>query len=588
MEFPESALEVFVIEAKGLLSKMEDILLKMEQGEQSDDFVNSIFRSAHTLKGSAAMFNFTHLSEFAHQIENLLSIFREKKFSVTKEKIAVLLESIDCLRNLLQDSLTGKVSAKSLAQKLDLTNKLSKSQETSDQEQHNQAQNNQEQSNQEQSNQESNSKKTIDQNQKEVDCKDKEKKHASLQHVKTSTKETNYLFQDNFMKVGFNKLDEIVNLMGELFVAQSCLKNFIEEYKIGNENLSNIIQHIAKLIDDLKTISLQLRMLPIKEVFSMFSRVVRDLSVREKKQIQLEIIGGETELDKFIVEKINEPLLHLIRNACEHGVDLPADRLSLGKPACGRITLTAKQENNEAIVIIQDDGRGIDLTKVKAKAINLGLLDESINLTKEQLISFIFYPGVSTAEKVTDLSGRGVGMDIVKKEVEKLHGTVKVESIENKGTNVVIRLPLTLAIINGLLFKLNDLFFIVPMWNVVECINISPEEYQSVLQNNYFCFRNKIMPGVVLTNVFNMSPKNFSNIAIIVRHADNEVAVIVTSLQGEIQTIIKPVPHFFYGVLWAAGTAVLGNGEIAIIVDVPKLINYLADQNNFGKVNYAR
>ena len=545
MDFSGSVSEIFVAEAKELLAKMEEVLLKMEQGEQNPDFINSIFRSAHTLKGAAAMFSFTELSGFAHEIENLLAVFRESKASVSKTKIAVLLGSVDCLANLMDGSVKGNISQETIARKQELIKKL----KLNDDSDGNSVQNTPSTlSVQSIPSTPSMSKAPIIKEQTiVVDAVDPK----NIPNINAVNTETPINIIKNFIKVDASKLDE---------------------KQANNEELINTSERTFKLIDDLRVLSLQLRMLPVKEIFSKFTRVVRDIAVQKNKQIKLQIDGADTELDKSIIEKINEPLLHLIRNACDHGIDLPEDRVALGKPTCGLVTLQASQENSEVVITTSDDGRGIDLDRVKQKAISVGLIKKDSNLSEQEILACIFEPGFSTSEEVTDLSGRGVGMDVVKKEVEKLHGSIQIKSEKMIGTTISIRLPLTLAIINGLLIKITNFPCVIPMWNVTECIEITSDEYKSIKMNHYMNFRNKILPGIVLSSLLGITTTTESNTAIIVQYADYKVGIIVDYLEGEIQTVIKPMPDLFAGFRWINGTTILGNGEVAVILDMPGLI----------------
>ena len=566
MDFNGSVSEIFVAEAKELLAKMEEVLLKMEQGEQNPDFINSIFRSAHTLKGAAAMFSFTELSGFAHEIENLLAVFRESKASVSKTKIAVLLGSVDCLTNLMDGSVKGNISQETIARKQELIKKLKLNDDSDSKSVQNTPSTLSVQSI---PSTPSISKSPIIKEQTiVVDAVDPK----NIPNINAINTETPINIVKNFIKVDASKLDEIINLIGEVVIVQAHLNNLIKEKQADNEELINTSERTFKLIDDLRVLSLQLRMLPVKEIFSKFTRVVRDIAVQKNKQIKLQIDGADTELDKSIIEKINEPLLHLIRNACDHGIDLPEDRVALGKPTCGLVTLQASQENSEVVITTSDDGRGIDLDRVKQKAISVGLITKDSNLSEQEILACIFEPGFSTSEEVTDLSGRGVGMDVVKKEVEKLHGSIQIKSEKMIGTTISIRLPLTLAIINGLLIKITNFPCVIPMWNVTECIEITSDEYKSIKMNHYMNFRNKILPGIVLSSLLGITTTTESNTAIIVQYADYKVGIIVDYLEGEIQTVIKPMPDLFAGFRWINGTTILGNGEVAVILDMPGLI----------------
>ena len=573
MDCDGSVAEIFLIESKDLLSKIENVLLKMEKGEQNPDFINSIFRSAHTLKGAAAMFDFKELSTFAHEIENLLSVCRNTNTGINAKQIKVLIEAIDCLNNLLEESVKKDIKEATILHKQQIIQNLKSAAESNvipviEPVVENKIQDNKSQNNIE-------GKKTIKSTKIDLNP-------ANNQKINPEEKINEIV--KNFIKVEANKLDDIINLIGEIVIMQAHLNNLIKENKITNSFIDSM-ERLSNLIDDLRTLSLQLRMLPINETFSKFNRVVRDIAVQKNKQIELQIEGGDTELDKSIIEKINEPLLHLVRNACDHGIDPPQDRIALGKPECGLITLEALQENGEVIIKASDDGRGMNLEKIKQHAIHMGLLDPNSSPTEQEILACIFNPGFSTAEEVTNLSGRGVGMDVVKKEVEKLHGSIQVYTSPKVGTTIVLRLPLTLAIINGLLVKIQDFSCVIPMWNVIECIQITKEEYQSIMKNHHMQFRNKILPGVILGDLLEIPHGSELHTAVIVQQADYKVAIVVDELIGEIQTVIKPMPEMFTKLKWINGATILGNGQISVILDITGLISeIMIKQKQYSKV----
>jgi two-component system, chemotaxis family, sensor kinase CheA len=550
MEFSSAIIETFLIEAKELLAKMEEVLLKIEQGDSSQDLINDLFRSVHTLKGSAGMFSFNDLSGFVHDVESFLAIIRTNKTPLVKAKAQVLLEIVDYLNNLLQASVQKNVTEELINKKPVLLEKLNNA-----------------------NNAESQAKINIIDN-------------TAATPVTAINNVANNI--SGPIKVDPVKLDEIINLTGEIVIVQEYINNLIKSKNFDYINLLDNSEKLFKLIDNLKTLSLQLRMLPIKEIFSKFNRVIRDIATQQNKQIKLQITGESTELDKIIMEKINDPLLHLVRNACDHGIDMPKDRESIGKPSCGLITLQAYQENGEVVINIMDDGRGIDLEQVKQKAIKVGLTDATKELSAAEILSYIFEPGFSTSEQITDISGRGVGMDVVKKEVEKLHGSINIKTKKSEGTTVSIRLPLSLAIIDGLLIKISNFLCILPLWNVTECIAINSEEANLIKNKGYFNFRNKIIPVIKLDEFWGVETtedKNLPNVLIIVQYAEHKIGIMVSGLQGEVQTVIKPMPEILRNLPWINGTAVLGGGEVAVILDVAGLVtNLIAKHKNLSGV----
>lgn len=531
MEFSESVIKTFVAESKDLLTKMEEVLLKIDQGDQSLNLIDELFRAAHTFKGAAGMFGFTELSSFIHEIENLLASFREKKNLLNQNQTTIFLEIVDCLSNLLESSINKNIAPELIKRKQDLLNKL---------------------------------------NSRDVETSNTQIKSPDTSKLSQESK----INAINFIKTDPNKLDDIINIIGEIVVAQEYILNLIKKQPFDYLKLITSTENLSKLIENLKNLSLQLRMLPVKEIFSKFNRVVRDIASQKNKNIKLQIFGDDTALDKTIIDKINEPLLHLVRNACDHGIDLPEERVAAGKSECGVITLQACQENGEVIINTSDDGKGIDLELVKQKAIKLGLINQDLQVSEQEILSYIFEPGFSTSEQVTDISGRGFGMDIVKKEIEKLHGSINIKTKKTQGTTISIRLPLSLAIIDGLLIKIGDFLCIIPLWNVVECVEINPEAYKLMKNQNYFNWRNKIIPVIILNDLWNASNcvKQKNNTLIIVRYMEYQIGIMIDCLHGAVQTVIKPVPEILTNIDWINGTAILGGGEVAIILDIPGLV----------------
>lgn len=542
MGFSGSILNTFVTEAKELLANMEQVLLKIEAGNQNLELINDLFRTFHTLKGAAGMFNFSELSSLTHEIETLLSVVRNNKTTISKDKTRVLLEIVDFLHVLLNASVNNNITTELLANRNKLLGQLNNSSA----------------------------------NNISVVVKDEAKSATSS--VATIITNNNI---SSPIKIDPSKLDDVINLIGEIVIIQEYTNNLIQNKTIDYDVLLTNTEKLSKLINCLKTLSLQLRMLPIREIFSKFNRVVRDIATQQNKQIKLQIQGEDTELDKIIMEKINDPLLHLVRNACDHGIDTPEERTALGKPLCGLISLQAYQENGEVIINAIDDGRGIDLEQVKNKAIKLGLINNTTELTEQEIIAFIFAPGFSTSEKITNISGRGVGMDVVKQEIEKLHGSINIKTKKQEGTIISIRLPLSLAVVQGLLIKMPNFLGIAPLWNVVECIEINWDEYNSIKRQNHFNFRNKIIPIIILDELWGVTDRlKMPNVLIIVQYAEYKLGIIVRELQGEVQTIIKPMPEILNKLPWINGTAILGSGEVAVILDIPGLVADVLAKHN--------
>ena len=374
--------------------------------------------------------------------------------------------------------------------------------------------------------------------------------------------------ENKSIRIDSSKLDILINLVGELVVNGASLTQISTERK--DSNLIEIVSHLNILINEIRDTSLNLRMVQIGETFNRFHRVVRDISQELNKDVQLTITGGETELDKIVVEKINDPLMHLIRNSLDHGIESIEDRIAKGKSPRGKLSLHAYHEAGNIVIEVKDDGKGLDKKKILKKAIEKGIVNAEKNLSDAEIHRLIFKAGFSTAEKVTSISGRGVGLDVVEKNIESLRGSITLFSEENKGSTFQIRLPLTLAIIDGFLFKISNFYYVVPLYQIVECIEYKDEDST---ENDFINLRGNLLPFLRLSKLFHL-PENSStsrkNI-LILQNMGSQVGILVDSLHGEFQTVIKPLGKLFQNLKGISGTTVLGSGEVALILDVGML-----------------
>ncbi|HEX4880180.1 MAG TPA: chemotaxis protein CheA [Limnobacter sp.] len=376
-----------------------------------------------------------------------------------------------------------------------------------------------------------------------------------------------------FIRVPSDKLDALINLVGELVIANA---GTVEQAKqLNHPSMLESTSAVAGLIEEIRDGALGLRMVQIGETFQRFQRVVRDLSMGMGKQIQLEISGEDTELDKSVVEKIGDPLMHLVRNALDHGLETPEARVAAGKSSTGKLGLHAYHDSGHIVIEVRDDGRGLARDKILAKAIEKGIVTPEQNLTDAEVNMLIFAPGFSTADKVTDISGRGVGMDVVKKNIEALRGSVQVRSKPGQGCTFEIRLPLTLAIIDGFMIGVGGSVYVIPLSYVRECLELPPGALGSDDRMDiHYDLRGEFLPCVRLRKVFGSKagrPKR-ENI-IVVSFGDMKAGIVADQLHGESQTVIKPLGHLFESNRAISGATIMGNGDVALIIDVPKLIS---------------
>lgn len=380
------------------------------------------------------------------------------------------------------------------------------------------------------------------------------------------------------MRVPAFRLDEMVNQLGELVIATATLQSLLQNN--GNSALVESVEHIQQLVDDIQGSALQLRMVQIGETFNRFNRVVRDISASLGKDIRLHIEGADTELDKSMVERISDPLMHLVRNAMDHGLELPDERLAAGKASQGLLALSAYHDSGSIVIEIRDDGRGINRKKVLQKAIEKGIVSKTAELTELEIDELIFAPGFSTADTVSNLSGRGVGMDVVRKNIEALRGTVHIYSVPGKGTAFQLRLPLTLAIIDGFMVRVAESKFVIPLNLVTECIEL-PETYTQNEATSFMNLRGEMLPFISLERHFQLCsfPQTRRSI-IVVRYGQHKAGLVVDQVLGEFQTVIKPLGKLFEFMQGISGSSILGSGDIALILDIPKLINIQADKSS--------
>ncbi|HRW34300.1 MAG TPA: chemotaxis protein CheA [Thermotogota bacterium] len=377
------------------------------------------------------------------------------------------------------------------------------------------------------------------------------------------------------IRVDTEKLDTLMNLMAELVIARSRINETLKKYEI--KQVDESLAQLSRNTSDLQNIVMKIRMVPISYVFNRFPRMVRDLARKNNKEIQLIISGQETEVDRTVVEEIGDPLVHLLRNAVDHGIESMEERMKYGKPSTGIVRLDAKHEGNNVVIDVQDDGKGLDREKIIAKAVERGLIDEmsAAGLNDEEIFSFIFMPGFSTNDQVTDLSGRGVGMDVVKTSIENLNGSISVESEKGKGTKVTIRLPLTLAIIQALLVKVSNLVYAIPIASIDSTLNLPTSEIQIVQSREVVVIRGEIIPIVWLKEVFQLSVDDEKeNIhVVIVKVGNKKFGLVVDGLLGQDDIVIKSLGKLLKDVNEFSGAAILGDGSISLILEIANIVH---------------
>jgi len=382
------------------------------------------------------------------------------------------------------------------------------------------------------------------------------------------------------VRVDVTRLDNLMNLVGELVIDRTRIAQIGADLSAKYSDthidaLAETVGHIARITSDLQDQLMKARMMPIETVFNRFPRVVRDLAQKLGKEIKLDLVGGETELDRSVIEVIGDPLLHIIRNSLDHGLESPEERELLGKSRQGNIVVSARHQENHIIIEIIDDGRGIDTARIKEKAVERGLVSREAadRLTDKEILQFIFASGLSTATTVSEVSGRGVGMDIVKSNIQKLGGLIDLETTAGQGTRLTLRLPLTLAIIRGLLVRVSGVVYVVPLGSVIETLLIHKKQIHSVNQREVIVIRGMTTPLIRMRTIF--TTRNFiaddatdASYVVIVGIAEQRVGLVVDSLIGEQEVVIKSLSRFCGDVRGVSGATILGDGNVALIVDV--------------------
>ncbi|WP_374422932.1 chemotaxis protein CheA [Chromobacterium sp.] len=374
----------------------------------------------------------------------------------------------------------------------------------------------------------------------------------------------------HYIRIEAGKLDRLINRVGELVIAAAGTK-LIAQMR-GDGELLESVAIINELVEGIRDDALTLRMVPVDEVFCRFPRMVREVSRQLGKSIQLTVRGADTEIDKSMVERLTDPLLHLVRNAVDHGLEPAEERRAAGKPETGQLTLNAFHDAGSVVVEIEDDGRGIDRDKVLAKALQRGLVAEGRSLSEPELLHLIFLPGFSTARALSDLSGRGMGLDVVKRNIESLRGEVEIHSRPGLGTTFRLRLPLTLAIIDGFRVEVHESSLVMPLEMMIECVDMPQAAMER--QTRQVNVRGDWLPFVSLRELFGLPPAAGPEFVVIVHYGDKRAGIVVDRLMGEVQAVIKPLGDIFRSLRGISGSTILGNGKPALVLDVPQLIHH--------------
>lgn len=372
------------------------------------------------------------------------------------------------------------------------------------------------------------------------------------------------------IRVSAEKLDYLVDLVGELVIVQAQISQVVSSK--ADPSLTALSEELERLSDELRDSTLGIRMLPIGTTFSKFRRLVRDLSEELGKEIDLNTNGADTELDKTVIERLSDPLVHLLRNSIDHGIEDPETRAAKGKPRRGTITLSAEHSGGDVMILIEDDGKGMSREAIRGKAVEKGLISADQDLTDKEVFNLIFEPGFSTAQSVTNVSGRGVGMDVVKRAIDSLRGSIDISSTEGKGSVITIRLPLTLAIIDGLQVRVSDDYFVIPLSLVEECVELTRKDVEEANGQQFVNLRGEIVPYIRIREWFEVEGESPPIEQIVITGLEgSRIGVVVDTVIGEHQTVIKSLGRVYRDVEGISGATIKGDGTLALILDIPKL-----------------
>lgn len=545
-------LSEFFVEAGDHLTSIETQLLKLEQDPADHDSVNAIFRGFHTIKGLAGFLEFGDIQAVAHETETLLDLVRNGTLAATPKLIDVVLESADYLKRDLArvQEIAAGAPARDAADNQALIRKV-RERMSGDGE--------------------------APQSEPAPTAEPSltAEPAASTEHRKTAAVES------RLVKVDTAKLDFLVDMVGELVISQSLIRHDGELHAAANPKLQRNLSQLARITADVQKTAMSMRMVQVGQLFQKSVRLVRDLTRKAGKQAELALEGEETELDRTIVEQLADPLMHMIRNSADHGIESPEERVAAGKPATAKISLKAYHQSGHIVIEVRDDGRGLNREKILHKARERGLVQEGTALTDKEVFNLIFEPGFSTADKVTDVSGRGVGMDVVRKHVQKLRGGVDIQSTPGQGTTFFLKLPLTLAIIDGLVVSAAGERYIVPIYAVHEIFRPKPEARFTVEgRDEMVLVRENLLPVTRLHKCFetNAQIQELSDgVLVVAETGGRRFCLFVDQVLGKQEVVIKSLGETFKRLPGISGGAILGDGRVALILDLDTLLGAVAN-----------
>jgi two-component system chemotaxis sensor kinase CheA len=610
----QELLEGFLAETTELLEKLDDDLILLEKTPEDADLMNSIFRSIHTVKGASSFLGFDSLVKVTHKTEDVLNRLRKGELTLSSEIMDVVLEAVDLVKTLVGDIKAGEIIERELDEtilklipflsenateatvlapvfaSLEESAPAAQAPEAAAAPEPEDAPEQQAEQAAEQPTEappaaaKPAAPKAAAVPQKAAAAP---KAAASVPQIKEPQKAAargEELADNTTVRVDVKRLDDLMNQVGELVLERNRMIQLHSDYQSGldpagfGDDFGKLSKRLNFVTSELQMQVLKMRMLPVEKVFKKFPRIVRNLARDLGKDVDLQIIGEETELDRSVVDEIGDPLIHLIRNALDHGLETPEQRLEAGKSRTGTVVLSAAHEGNQIVISIKDDGRGIDPERVSRKAIEKGLITEEqlAAMGANEILDLLFLPGFSTKDQATDLSGRGVGMDVVRTNIRKLNGIIEIKNDIGRGSEFILRLPLTLAIIQSLLVEVEREVYSIPLSSVIETMRVDQREFHMVGGQEVLKLRDSVLPLLRLQRTFGCSQRGDDRdtyYVVIVGVGEKRLGLVVTRLLGQQEVAIKSLGKFLANLPGIGGSTIMGDGRVALIVDPMGLVS---------------
>jgi two-component system, chemotaxis family, sensor kinase CheA len=611
----QELLEGFLAETTELLEKLDDDLISLEKNPEEAELMNRIFRSIHTVKGASSFLGFDLLVKVTHKTEDVLNRLRKGELALNSQIMDVILEAVDLVKTLVADIKDGEIVEREIEVTIEklipflsenaVEAKVLAQGQATQAAQGSQGQGTKDTTGTLEAQAQSGSQNSVESSlaasaaaaPSAAPAEPPAAMAAAVEAVKAAAppkpapkdaakqpaSKGEELADNSTVRVDVKRLDDLMNQVGELVLERNRMIQLHSDYQSGldptgfQDDFGKLSKRLNFVTSELQMQVLKMRMLPVEKVFKKFPRIVRNLARDLGKEVDLQIIGEETELDRSVVDEIGDPLIHLIRNALDHGLETPDERIAAGKPRCGTVVLSAAHEGNQIVISIKDNGRGIDPDRISRKALEKGLVTEEqlATMGTREILDLLFLPGFSTKEQTTDLSGRGVGMDVVRTNIRKLNGIIEIKNEVGQGSEFILKLPLTLAIIQSLLVEVEGEVYSIPLASVVETMRVNQNEFHVIGGQEVLKLRDSVLPLLRLQRTFNcrMSAADRDTCyVVIVGVAEKRLGLVVSRLLGQQEVAIKSLGKFLANLPGIGGSTIMGDGRVALIVDPMGLV----------------